>query len=54
MGEGWTGPSWERRALKARSGSEASRVMARAFSYQLRMSFKTVVIPSSLDALARV
>lgn len=36
VGEGWTGPSCERRALKAKSGSEASRVIAKTVSRQLR------------------
>ena len=54
VGEGWTGPSWERRALNATSGSEASRVIAETVSRQLRLRLMVACILSSLDPLACV
>jgi hypothetical protein len=54
VGEGWTGPSWERRALKAGSGSEASRVIARTVSRQLANWMVLARKPSFLDPLASV
>jgi len=54
VGEGWTGPSWERRALKVRSGSEASRVIARKVGYQLISGSILACVPASLDPLASV
>jgi hypothetical protein len=54
VGEGWTGPSCERRALKARSGSEASRVIAGTVSRQLSFYLIRTCIPSSLEPLACV
>jgi hypothetical protein len=51
VGKGWTGPSCERRALRAGSGSEASRVIAGTVSRQLGLRVIVACTPSSLEPL---